>query len=94
MEAFWRMYSFPICHPSHTIIRQWVYGPQGMPIIFHEGYECEAQATHQWIKRKEDRSDKIIVRVGSMWPINQELFCIRILLFNKTGPTSFQDLRT
>uniref|UniRef100_A0A915HLC4 Helitron helicase-like domain-containing protein n=1 Tax=Romanomermis culicivorax TaxID=13658 RepID=A0A915HLC4_ROMCU len=43
MEAFWRMYSFPICHRSQTVIRQWVYGPQGMPIIFHEGYERKAQ---------------------------------------------------
>uniref|UniRef100_A0A915JIM2 Uncharacterized protein n=1 Tax=Romanomermis culicivorax TaxID=13658 RepID=A0A915JIM2_ROMCU len=125
------------------VIRQWVNGPQGTAIVFHERYEREAQSDatgakkrsttgakkrsmtqayfdvcresplakmltydqlgkyfrfdtkeRRWLPRKKGNPDKYIVRVGNVWPVNRELFCVQILLFNIRGPTSFEKLRT
>uniref|UniRef100_A0A915KJQ2 Uncharacterized protein n=1 Tax=Romanomermis culicivorax TaxID=13658 RepID=A0A915KJQ2_ROMCU len=135
IEALWRIYGYPIVHKSHRVVRQWVNGPQGTAIIFHEGYEREAQSDatgakkrsmtqayfdvckesplaktltydqlgkyfrfdtkeRRWLPRKKGNPDKYIVRIGSFSPVNRELFCVRILLFNVKGPTSFEELRT
>uniref|UniRef100_A0A915KAD6 Uncharacterized protein n=1 Tax=Romanomermis culicivorax TaxID=13658 RepID=A0A915KAD6_ROMCU len=41
IEGYWNISGFPIVHCSHPVIRQWIKGPKGQPIIFHEGYERE-----------------------------------------------------
>uniref|UniRef100_A0A915JG28 Uncharacterized protein n=1 Tax=Romanomermis culicivorax TaxID=13658 RepID=A0A915JG28_ROMCU len=37
---------------SHRVVRQWINGPQGTVIIFHEGYEREAQSDPTGAKKR------------------------------------------
>ena len=47
----------------------------------------------KWMPRKKD-GEKAISRVYSVSIQNSELFYLRLLLFNVTGCTSFEDIRT
>lgn len=52
-EAYMRLFSQPVVKLSHTVIRLIVHAPQGLPIIFQEGYEVEeAEALEKGKEKK------------------------------------------